>query len=376
MAMRSPVPVAVFFSSFEPSTATDAVLKVLPHLDRDRFDVRLACIDRRGPWLERAEAAAGQAIAFPVKGFHHPSAVTEARRFTRWLVAHGIAIVHAAGGRAHIFALPAAAFAGVPVRVATRTHGGPAPHPAVAALRRASYACAHRIVATSPAAAAELARENVSARRVKVIAPGIDADGVRANRPDRPLRRIALPPGLPDAQLDTVFEAMAFVAKRMRDLEVALDAKSLARGEVIQAARRHGMDGRVIAEHGWTAYRLQAADLFLHPGGARAACRHVLEAMASALPVVVARDSDAAAVVDHQRTGVLVTPGDARALAWAVLDLVQWPAHATRLGTAARTAVERHYRLDTMVSAFEQLYLDALAARRQWVVADAHVAAS
>jgi len=93
--MPPPVPVAVFFSSFEPSAASDAVLKVLPHLDRDRFDVRLACIDRRGPWLERAESAGGQAISFPVKGFHHPSAVTEARRFTRWLTAHGIAVVHA-----------------------------------------------------------------------------------------------------------------------------------------------------------------------------------------------------------------------------------------------------------------------------------------
>jgi glycosyltransferase involved in cell wall biosynthesis len=102
----------------------------------------------------------------------------------------------------------------------------------------------------------------------------------------------------------------------------------------------------------------------------------VLEAMAAALPVVVARDSDGAAVIEHQRTGVLVTPGDARALAWALLDLLQWPAHAMRLGTAARTAVERHYRLDTMVSAFERLYLDALAARRPWLLADAHVAAS
>ena len=374
--MRSPVPVAVFFSSFEPSAAADAVLKVLPHLDRNRFDVRLACIDKRGPWLERAEAAAGQAVAFPVKGFHHPSAVTEARRFTRWLGANGIAVVHAAGGRAHMFALPAAAFAGVPVRVATRAHPGSDAHAGIPPVRRAAYACAHRIVATSPAAAAALARENVPAWRVSVIAPGIDADGIRADRPERPLRRIALPPGLSPEQLDVVFEAMAFVARRVRDLEIALDAKSLAIDAVARAARRHGVEKRVVAEHGWTAYRLQAADLFLHPGGSRADGRHVLEAMAAALPVVVARDSDGAAVIEHQRTGVLVTPGDARALAWALLDLLQWPAHAMRLGTAARTAVERHYRLDTMVSAFERLYLDALAARRPWLLADAHVAAS
>src|ERR1044072_5255024 len=66
---------------------------------------------------------------------------------------------------------------------------------------------------------------------------------------------------------------MAFCAKRVRDLEVALDAKSLALADVMRSARRHGVDGRIVAEHGWTAYRLQAADPVLHPGGGGAAGR-------------------------------------------------------------------------------------------------------
>ena len=374
--MRSPVPVAVFFSSFEPSAAAHAVLEVLPHLDRNRFDVRLACIDRRGAWLERAEAETGQAMAFPLKGFHHPSAVTETRRFTRWLSSEGIAVVHAVGGRAEVFALPASAFAAVPVRIATRTHISPERRPAYSALRRAAYACAQRVVATSATAAAQLAREKVPASRVRLIAPGIDASAWSVERAGRPMRRLAIPSGLGPDGLALLCEAAAFVAQRVKDLELVFDARGVAHEAVRHAARRHGVERHVRLEPVPGPDRLAAADLFVHPGDGRAAARHVLQAMASGLPVVVTRESDAAALVDHQRTGVIVAPGDARALAWALLDLVQWPVHARRLGAAARATVERHHRLDATVTAFDRLYLDALATRHPWLVADAHVAAS
>ena len=98
--------------------------------------------------------------------------------------------------------------------------------------------------------------------------------------------------------------------------------------------------------------------------------------MASGLPIVAWRGDEVGDLVVHQRTGVLVAPADARALAWALLDLVQWPSHARTLGAAARAAAERNHRLDTMVSAFERVYLDALQARGPVVLAGSHVAAS
>src|SRR4051812_48735571 len=308
--MRSPVAVAVVFSSFEPSAATHAVLEVLPHLDRDRFDLHLACLDRRGAWLERAEAVAGRAIGFPVKGLHHRSAVTEARRFTRWVSSGGIGVVHAVGGRAEVFALPASAFAGVPVRIATRTHTTPERRPAYSALRRAAYACAQRVVATSPSSAAQLARERVPDSRVRVIVPGIDASAWAVERPERPIRRFAIPSGLGADGLDAVCASAALVTSRIKDLELVFDGRAGLHDAVRGAARRHGIESHVRLEPVAGRDRLGSADLFIHPGGGRASARHVLQAMASGLPVVAARGSDPAALVDHQRTGVLVSPAD------------------------------------------------------------------
>jgi glycosyltransferase involved in cell wall biosynthesis len=58
---------------------------------------------------------------------------------------------------------------------------------------------------------------------------------------------------------------------------------------------------------------------------------------------------------------VLVPPGDPRALAYALLDLIGWNGHAAALGRAARHAVETRYSFDRMVSAYERLYTSELA---------------
>ena len=173
-----------------------------------------------------------------------------------------------------------------------------------------------------------------------------------------------------------VFRAVAFVVRKCRDLEVVFDARLACRDRIVDLAREHGVADRVRLEPGSTAGRLASADLVVAPSGLGADTRPVLEAMASGLPVVACRGEDAGSLIDHQRTGVLVPPGDAQALAWAVLDLVQWPAHARALGTAACAWVERHHRLDTMVAAFERLYLDGQPGRLAVVAQRSEVAAS
>jgi glycosyltransferase involved in cell wall biosynthesis len=363
--MRSRLPIAVFFSSFEPSAAIRVLVEVVTRVDRGRFDVAVGCIEKRGKWLPRVEAAGLAVTEFPVKGFHHPSAVTEARRFARWCSERGLALVHATGSRAEVFSLPAAAFAGVPTRVATRVELAPASTAARAALRRAAYACAQRIVVPSRALVPQLESEHVPARRIHVIAQGIETSAFASERAERPLRRIAVHvvPGAKDALSDT-FRALAVLARRCRELEVIVDGRTTSRDLVADLATEHGLADR-LRLHPWgTASRLASADLFVATPGLGPDTRPVLEAMAAGLPIVACRGEEAAGIVQHQRTGVLVPTGDVQALAFALLDLVQWPAHARALGASARAWVERHHRLDAMVAAYERLYLDSRVAAR------------
>ena len=83
----------------------------------------------------------------------------------------------------------------------------------------------------------------------------------------------------------------------------------------------------------------------------------LIEAMATALPVVATDVGGIPEVVRPGINGRLVPPDDAGALADAVLALMDDPAAAAALGRAARADVVRHYTIDRMVERFEQLYL-------------------
>lgn len=70
------------------------------------------------------------------------------------------------------------------------------------------------------------------------------------------------------------------------------------------------------------------------------------EYMAAGLPVIASATGDLAEVVAQDRTGLLVPPGDADALATALAGLAADPSLRTQLGRAARAEVMAHHGWD------------------------------
>jgi glycosyltransferase involved in cell wall biosynthesis len=66
----------------------------------------------------------------------------------------------------------------------------------------------------------------------------------------------------------------------------------------------------------------------------------LLEYMAMAKPVVAPRLDNVRDIVEHDRTGLLFTPGDVDALAGALQRLAADPALRARLGRSARESIE------------------------------------
>jgi len=73
----------------------------------------------------------------------------------------------------------------------------------------------------------------------------------------------------------------------------------------------------------------------------------VLEAMSSGRPVIASDVGAVSSAVVDGRTGVLVPPADAEALAGALEFLVDQPDCRERLGREARARVERDFELHT-----------------------------
>lgn len=89
--------------------------------------------------------------------------------------------------------------------------------------------------------------------------------------------------------------------------------------------------------------------------------RVLVEAMAAGKPVVATDLGGPREICVHGETGWLVPPGDARALAGAVEDLVADPARARLFGLAGRQRVETAFDARQVIRRIEALYEDLLA---------------
>jgi glycosyltransferase involved in cell wall biosynthesis len=78
----------------------------------------------------------------------------------------------------------------------------------------------------------------------------------------------------------------------------------------------------------------------------------VLEAMSSARPVVASNVAAISTAVRHGVTGLLVPPGDARALAAALVELIDDESRRADMGRNGRLAVEREFDLGACTTKF------------------------
>lgn len=107
-----------------------------------------------------------------------------------------------------------------------------------------------------------------------------------------------------------------------------------------------------------------AADVFVLPSTARSEAFGIvqLEAMAAGIPVISTELGTGTSTVNrHLETGLVVTPGDPRALSDALRKLLDSSRLRSELGACARARVEECYRAEQMLERVEAVYRGLLA---------------
>jgi sugar transferase (PEP-CTERM/EpsH1 system associated) len=105
---------------------------------------------------------------------------------------------------------------------------------------------------------------------------------------------------------------------------------------------------------------LRGLDCFVLPSLAEGVSNTILEAMATALPVVATRVGANGELVEDGATGCLVPAGDSDALARGILAYFSDPKTAEGHGRAGRQRVERKFSLEHMVEQYHDLYTELL----------------
>ncbi len=361
------IPVVVFLTSFEAGGTERQMIELARRLDRERFEVHLACFHARGEWRGRAEEAADSIEEYPIRGFADAATLAQAARFASWCRRHGVAVVQACDLYTNIFALPAAAAAGVPVRVGSRRGLNPDRTRWHRLAQRMAYRFADRVVANSHAVARGMQQQGLRLDRLVVIPNGLDVSRFRPIARCGGVRHVGTLARLhPVKGLDVLVDALALLRPEAPDLEATIVGEGPERAALERRIAERGLAGRVrLAGHrDDVAAALAALDVFVLPSRSEAFPNAAIEAMASALPVIASEVGGVPELIEDGRSGLLVPPGRPDALARAILELTRRPERARAMGRRGRADVLARFSFDRMVAGFEALYLEIAAAKR------------
>lgn len=197
---------------------------------------------------------------------------------------------------------------------------------------------------------------------VQLVRHGVDLAAFPAAPPRPPSERVrllAVGRFVPKKGLDVLLDALV---RMPGPVDLRLVGDGALRPALIAQVERLGIADRVEfvgrLTHAELPQAYAAADVVVVPsvvdaqGDRDGLPNVVLEAMASARPVVASAVAAIPTAVRDGSTGLLVAPGDAAALARALTALVDAPLRRAGMGAAGRAVVEREFELGRCTSRF------------------------
>lgn len=218
----------------------------------------------------------------------------------------------------------------------------------------------------------ELRRWGISSERISVSPNGVELtrQGMAAGASAR--LELGLDPGDPVVgsvgRLEPakghnyLLDALARLSERWPRLQCVLVGEGRLQAELTQMTKQLGLAGRVL----FTGFRsdvmrlMEAFDVFALPSLTEGIPYALLEACASARPIVASRVGGVPEVIQDGRSGCLVAPADAAQLAAAIDGLLGDRQGAERLGRQAELDVTRDFSMTRMLAAVSNAYGAAL----------------
>ena len=231
------------------------------------------------------------------------------------------------------------------------------PGPAIAAAVRGAARAARPVMCSSHAVAQDL--DPAGRLPVQVVHPGVDLEQFAAKpAPSGGPHVLVLGALVPWKRPELALEAASRAAARLPGLSLTFVGEPLGEDAGLMAAlkeraARPDLKGRVrfAGREDDPRPSLAAASCLLHCADREPFGMSLVEALACARPVVAPRAGGPAEIVD-QSCGRLYPPGDARAAASALVELLEDPAKAAELGAAGRERAEREFDLERVRERF------------------------
>lgn len=172
--------------------------------------------------------------------------------------------------------------------------------------------------------------------------------------------------------LHVLLDALPAVLARLPNLRLVVAGDGPLRGQFERQARQLGIADNVtfygFADDDDRDRFLRGAQAAVFPSLYEPFGIVALEGMAADVPVIVGDVGGFAEIVSHRKTGLLARPGDASALAEAIIELLTDEELSVRLRKSARREVEQKYSWSRIASATADIYDEVLSeyVRSRW----------
>jgi glycosyltransferase involved in cell wall biosynthesis len=239
------------------------------------------------------------------------------------------------------------------------------------------YRFATRLIAVSAAVKDHLVERGIPAERIHVIYDGISLEHFRPLPLREAKRALGADPALPRAIVLGRFVPIKGQTVALRSWKNVVEALTPAPKLVLVGQGRMLEELRTLSlQLGLTDYvelvgfatdpvaLVAGSDLILVPSLKEGLGLAAIEAMAMERPVIASRVGGLPEVVEDGKTGLLVPPGDPSALAVAILDLLNDPARAQRMGQAARQRAELSFDAKKQILKLRESLLELIPSGR------------
>jgi glycosyltransferase involved in cell wall biosynthesis len=356
--------IAQLIESDGPGGAERVVADLATHLQASGAQSVVFVPARGEGWLGRQVEGCGVAV----EPFHldRPFSPACARSMAAAFRRHRIEIAHSHEFSMAVYGAWASWLAGVPHLVTMHGSRYYAGRLRRRVALRSALAVSKRTIAVSTSLADHMSRELwIPRARIAMVSNGVrrappaprtlrDELGLSAD--DRLL--VAVGNLYPVKGHRHLIDAMALLAGSNPSLHLAICGRGHLAESLAAQARANGLAPRVhlLGLRSDVAAVVAAADIFVMPSLSEGLPLALLEAMVGGCAIVATAVGEVSAALEQGAAGVLVQPGDPRALAVAIERLLNDQQLARTLGARAACKAAAEYEVSTMVRRYTSLY--------------------
>jgi L-malate glycosyltransferase len=363
--VQRPLRVCYLIDELATAGTETQLVELIRRLDRGKVQPYLCLLRGDSPMSRALEPADVPVLRLGIGSLRSTQSFSQAIRFLRFLRRERMDVVQIYFPDSTYFGLPLAWLARVPHRFRTRNNSGHWLTPLHRWLGRAMNVLTTGTLTNCNAARDSLVcEERMNPARVHILENGVDLDRfecIPVLRPDRKNQpfRIGIVANLRFVKgLDVLVDATAILAKQQVSFHLDIAGEGSEREALQHRIDAAGLTNRVVLRGQCTDVPgfLSQLDVAVLCSRSEGMPNAVLEYMAAGRSIVATRVGAVPELIDNGVHGLLVPPGDARALAAAIAQLSRDHSLACTCAAAARRRVASHFSRAAMIRRFENFY--------------------